>query len=207
MISFLQFVFVKISSLLRSLLTSVISQVHSIFKFFNHKNFFRPIWSVNICKNIFIFWYCNNITNFKFRIFTLTSLLESKNVFDLISTGFILIVLWYVLLYLLTISSNLSIYIFLILKSRIYKFCFLRLQWIFQWQQIFFDYALNTFPYHYSAKIISLIYCKIHCLLLSIFYLVCGLPVKVFLKSISNCNFLSFKGITHAIFAININNT
>ena len=32
--------------------------------------------------------------------------------FDFTSTGFILIVLWYVLLYLLTMSSNLSIYTF-----------------------------------------------------------------------------------------------
>ena len=36
-------------------------------------------------------------------------LLEWTYVFDFISTGFILTVLWYVLLYLLIISSNLSI--------------------------------------------------------------------------------------------------
>ena len=40
------------------------------------------------------------------------SLLDSKCVFVFTSTGFILIALWYVLLYLLTILSNLSIYTF-----------------------------------------------------------------------------------------------
>ena len=42
----------------------------------------------------------------------LISLLEAIYVLDFTSTGFILIVLWYELLYLLTISSNLSIYTF-----------------------------------------------------------------------------------------------
>ena len=43
---------------------------------------------------------------------TLILLLESIYVLDFTSTGFILIVLLYVLLYLLTISSYLSIYTF-----------------------------------------------------------------------------------------------
>ena len=43
---------------------------------------------------------------------SLISLLESIYVFDFTSTGFILIALWYFLLYLLTISANLSIYTF-----------------------------------------------------------------------------------------------
>ena len=42
----------------------------------------------------------------------LISLVESIYVFDFTSTGFILIVLWYVLLYLSNISSHLSIYTF-----------------------------------------------------------------------------------------------
>ena len=41
---------------------------YSIFSFFNHKNFFRPIWSVTFGKNIFLFWYSSSITNFKFRM-------------------------------------------------------------------------------------------------------------------------------------------
>ena len=47
----------------------------------------------------------------------LISLLESIYVLDFMSTGFILIALWYISLYLLTISSNLPIYTFFILKS------------------------------------------------------------------------------------------
>ena len=42
----------------------------------------------------------------------LVSLVESIYVFDFTSAGFILIVLWYVLLYLSNISSHLSIYTF-----------------------------------------------------------------------------------------------
>ena len=42
----------------------------------------------------------------------LISLLESLDVFDFTAAVFILIVLWYVSLYLLITSSNLSIYLF-----------------------------------------------------------------------------------------------
>ena len=37
--------------------------------FLSHKNFYQLIWSVAFCKNVFIFWYSDKITNFKFRIF------------------------------------------------------------------------------------------------------------------------------------------
>ena len=46
------------------------------------------------------------------RSLFLISLLESKYEFDFTSVDFILIVLWYVLLYLFTTSSNLIIYTF-----------------------------------------------------------------------------------------------
>ena len=88
---------------------------HNIFKFFLHENFFVPIWRKNVCKNMFMFWYFNNITSFKFRIsITKFNMFDfdfdfTVNVFDFISTGFFLIVLWYVLLHLLTIWPNLSI--------------------------------------------------------------------------------------------------
>ena len=42
---------------------------NSICNFFNDKIFFRPIWSVTFCKNIFIFSYPNNITNFQLMMF------------------------------------------------------------------------------------------------------------------------------------------
>ena len=73
-----------------------------------------------------------NIQFITFSLFNLLFLILFHKTFQqflrlgFTSTVFILIVLWYVLLYLLTISSNLSIYTFLILKSCIYKFCFLR---------------------------------------------------------------------------------
>ena len=63
---------------------------------FSIKKIFRPTWSVTFCKNIFIFWYSNNITNFKFRIFIIIFFIniESIYTFDFASAGFILIVLW-----------------------------------------------------------------------------------------------------------------
>ena len=42
---------------------------YSNFKFFNNKNFFMWFDSVTFCKNVFILWYSNMITNLKFRIF------------------------------------------------------------------------------------------------------------------------------------------
>ena len=81
-------------------LASLIIHVHGAV-FFNHKNLLIPIWSATFFKNVFIFWYSNVINNLNFPYN-----------FNFPSTGFILIVLWYVLLYLLTISSNLSIYRF-----------------------------------------------------------------------------------------------
>ena len=37
------------------------------------KSLFRQTWMVTFCKNVFIFWYSNHITNFKFRIFIINS--------------------------------------------------------------------------------------------------------------------------------------
>ena len=118
---FFQFFFVKCSN--NFFPVKIICNIclrHSIFNFFNQKNFFRPIWSVTFCKNVFIFWYSKNITNFKFKIFI--SLLESICILDVTRIGVILILLWYVLLYLLTISSNLSINTFFDIEVKIYLY-------------------------------------------------------------------------------------
>ena len=39
-----------------------------IFNVANNKNFFWPNWSISFSKNVFLFWYSDMITNFKFRI-------------------------------------------------------------------------------------------------------------------------------------------
>lgn len=44
---------------------------HNMFYFLHDKNFLRPIWSVALCKNIFIFWYPHRLTKFEFRIFVI----------------------------------------------------------------------------------------------------------------------------------------
>ena len=102
-----------------------------VFNFFNHKNLFRPIWSVNFCKFFFL------ILDLYFDILTLQpilnlgpllwiSLLEPIYEFDFTSISFILIVLWYISFHLLTIPSNLYIFYryryFLKLKPCIHKF-------------------------------------------------------------------------------------
>ena len=55
------------------------------------------------------FWYSNNITSFKFRIFIINFFIELTYVRDCTSAGFILVALWYILIYLWTISYNSSI--------------------------------------------------------------------------------------------------
>ena len=112
-------------------ITSNICPQHSIFNFCNDKNFFRPIINKIFRKNIFIFWYSNNITNFKFRIFifNFSARVGFVLALDFTSTGFILIVLWYVLL---TISSNLSIYTF------------------FYWSHVFIIFVLQDFNKSFS---------------------------------------------------------
>ena len=94
---FLQSLFVKHSN--KFFLAKIINSLcprHGIFHFFNHKNFCWPIWSETFYKNIFVFWYSNTITNFKFRIFINFFTRVNIYMFGFISTGLILIVLWYV---------------------------------------------------------------------------------------------------------------
>ena len=94
------------------------------FYFFNNKNFFRLIWNVASCKNIFMLWYSYLITVVKFRIFIFIFLHKNQYMFDFTSTGFILFVLWHVLFYLLVISPNLSIYKFFDVKVIFIGFVF-----------------------------------------------------------------------------------
>ena len=66
-------------------ITNNICRRHRVFSFFNQKTFLRPICNIAFCKKVFIFWYSSNINNY---------------------------VLLHVLLYWLTVSSNLSVYMF-----------------------------------------------------------------------------------------------
>lgn len=52
-------------------ITNNICPLYSMFSFFNHKIFFRQIWSVSLYKNIVVFCYSYMITNFEFRIFVI----------------------------------------------------------------------------------------------------------------------------------------
>ena len=126
LIWYLQFILVKRSKIFFSFkMTNNICPRNSVFNFFNDKNFFRPIWNIAFCKNVSVFRYSNYITNFKFRILII-SFLTRFNICAWFSlTIFILIVLWYVLLYLLTLYHLIYQYThFLILKLYTYKFHF-----------------------------------------------------------------------------------
>ena len=108
-ICFLQFFFVKRSKNFFTIeITNDICPQHNIFNFCNVKHFFWPTWNTAFCKNVFLFRYSYMITNFKFRTF-LTTFFIKVNIYAYISAVFILMVLWYVLLSLITMSSNLSI--------------------------------------------------------------------------------------------------
>ena len=92
---FSQFFFIKCSSDFFTVkITNKICLRHSVFNFINHKNFFRPISNIAFCKNIYI-----SILNLGLSL--LTSLLKSRYILGFTSAGFILMILWYVLLYLL----------------------------------------------------------------------------------------------------------
>ena len=69
--------FVKCSNNLFAFkITNKICPWNNIFTFCNNKTLFRPIRNLGFCKNIFIFSYSNNITNFKFRIFIINCFIK-----------------------------------------------------------------------------------------------------------------------------------
>ena len=115
MIWLLQFFFVKCSNYFLAVkMTNKICPRNSIFNFFNHKNLSRPIWSVIFYKNVLIFLYSYMITNFKFRIFLIIFFIKVNIcAWPYINRlHFCCAMIWHTLLCLLTMSANLSIWIF-----------------------------------------------------------------------------------------------
>ena len=90
-----------------------ICQWYCLFDFFNNKNVCWPILLLkNVSKTFLYFAILTESITLNLGSLSLFSTSKSVYVFDVTSIWFILIVLWYVLLYLLTISFNLSIYTF-----------------------------------------------------------------------------------------------
>ena len=81
----------------------------SIFNFFNHKLFFRPIWSIAFRKIVFIFWYSNTITNFKFWVFIISFFIRISLCVWFYINRFHFNCAIICIIILLTILSNLSI--------------------------------------------------------------------------------------------------
>ena len=106
--NFLQFFFIKtFGNFFTIQAFNSISPRNCIFNFTNNKNFFGPIWSIFFSKKVFVFWNFNMVTNFKFTIFFIKIFIVFS-IRIITSLGFILIVLWTVLLYLSTMSSKTS---------------------------------------------------------------------------------------------------
>ena len=99
--------------------------------------------------------------------------------FDFTSTSFILIVLWYVLLYLLTISSNLRIYTFFYIEVTYLKISFFKVLINLYATIDSFSLCFEFISMPFFLVMISLICYKSHCLYLPRFCLVCN---KIILK-------------------------
>ena len=70
LISLLQFSFTKCSNNFSTIkIINNICPWNCIFNFINNKSFFRPIWYVSFCENIFLLRNSYMIPNFKSRIF------------------------------------------------------------------------------------------------------------------------------------------
>ena len=150
---------------------------HSIFNFFNHKNFLRPIWNVTFGKNFFIFWYSHMLVIFKLKVFIIIFYTKNTTSFDFT---------------LHRLHFNRSMIRFIVFINRF--FC------IIGW--IYF--------YIYLVTIISLIYCKIHCLCVPIFCLICApnSSKSLWKPLVIATLFLSFKGTNNPwIFTKNIHDT
>ena len=101
----LQFLFVKRSNNFLTIeIFFYISQQQSIFNFFNHKSFFRLVWSVIFCKNVFIFECITRSPTLNLGSLSLSSISKSINVLNFTSTGFALIfivfinyIIWYII--------------------------------------------------------------------------------------------------------------
>ena len=87
------------------------------------RNFFRPISRISFSKNVFVFSYSYMMTNFKSRVYIITFFTKVKICIILYINDFILIVLWYVLLYSFTISSNSLMYTVFDIETMYFFFC------------------------------------------------------------------------------------
>ena len=144
-----------ISSLWKSLKAYVHRAVFLTFQ--SQKNFFRPILILNLNLGFLSLFY----------------FIKSIYVIYFTSTSFILILIWYLLLYLLTTSSNLPIFTFFILKSYIYKFYSFKVLINLSAATNVLLLCVEKISTAFFLVIISLTYYKIHYLYVPVFYLVC----------------------------------
>ena len=84
------------------------------------------IWNIAFCKNVYIFWYSNDITNFKFRIVIINFFTRVNIYVWFRSRGFTFLALWYVLLYLFTMSLNISINTFFDIEAMYFYILFFK---------------------------------------------------------------------------------
>ena len=190
LICFLKFFFIKSSNKFFSIkIFNSISPQHNIFNFFNHKNFFRPFWSLMFCKNIFIFQYSNNIANFKFRIFII-------NFFTTVNIC--------VSFYINRFHFNCTILCIVVFINYIILLINIHVFW--NWSNVFINFIFKGSIESFSNNRFSFIICYIHFYLIILQkwfhwsivkfttfiypYFICFVVWSIlkFLKSISDCN-------------------
>ena len=84
--------------------------LHSVFSFLWSQKLLPSNLGLNLLQESFFILNFYMVTTLKCRIFLIIFLSKSIYVLDFTSTGFTLIVVWCALLYLLSISANLSLY-------------------------------------------------------------------------------------------------
>ena len=83
---------------------------HNVFNFLWSQKLLPSNLGLHLLQESFFILNFYMVTTFKCRIFLIIFLSKSIYVLDFTSTGFTLIVVWCALLYLLSISANLSLY-------------------------------------------------------------------------------------------------
>ena len=124
-------------------ITNNVCQQISIFNFFNHKNFFTPVWNVIFCKNVF---------NFDILLWSPTLNLGSSFSFSLLKSIYVL--------YISRLHFNCAMICIVVFIKYVSYFINIHIVWY--WGHIFIDSVLSGFNKSSSNNRFPLIMCWIH---------------------------------------------
>ena len=172
---FLQLFFVKCSKNYFSFkISNNICPQDSVFNFFSHKYFFGLISNTAFLQKCFSILIFQQYHHFKFRIFISNLFTKVNKCAWFYINRVHSIVLWHVLFYLLTISSNSSIYTFFNTEVTYLLILFFKVLTNLSATADYFSLRLEYISVSFfSLYMVSLIYYKVHFLYFPIFCLVC----------------------------------